>query len=434
MSMRLQRCTSLAGAGWLAAIIITFGAPASARGQDQPTKTTVGVTPGQTQTTTVAVTPADKKPSLEVYGFAMLDIGHDFDQIDPDWYDTLRLTKLPSTPKQFGEDNNTFAGVRQSRLGVRANVPTAAGELKTIFEFELFGTGVDSGQTTFRLRHAWGELGRVGAGQYWSPFTDPDVFPNSLEYWGPTGLPWYRNVQLRYTAYQTDTSNLMIALARPGASGDQGVYANRIELQGIRPRFPVPDLAAAYKYTGKWGHARSALMLRRINWDDTQSDAFDLSGHATGWGWNVTSVLKPMESTAVRMAFTVGEGIQNEMNDSPVDIGIERNLSDPVRPVVGKPVPITAVSLFVDHNWSKKYSSAIGYSWQENDNTNAQSPEAFRVGHYALGNLLYYPVPDVMMGGELQWGRRENFSDGFQSDGFKVQFSFKYNFSYKLGG
>ena len=44
------------------------------------------------------------------------------------------------------------------------------------------------------------------------------------------------------------------------------------------------------------------------------------------------------------------------------------------------------------------------------------------------------PVPNVMVGGELQWGRRENFSDGFESDGFKVQFSFKYNFSCKLGG
>ena len=51
----------------------------------------------------------------------------------------------------------------------------------------------------------------------------------------------------------------------------------------------------------------------------------------------------------------------------------------------------------------------------------------------ALGNLLYTPVPNVMMGGELQWGRRENFSDGFQSDGFKVQFSFKYNFSKVFG-
>jgi hypothetical protein len=39
-----------------------------------------------------------------------------------------------------------------------------------------------------------------------------------------------------------------------------------------------------------------------------------------------------------------------------------------------------------------------------------------------------------MFGGEFQWGRRENFADGFHSDGVKLQFSFKYNFSYKVGG
>jgi hypothetical protein len=43
-------------------------------------------------------------------------------------------------------------------------------------------------------------------------------------------------------------------------------------------------------------------------------------------------------------------------------------------------------------------------------------------------------VPNVMLGGELQWGQRENFADGFKSDGFKVQFSFKYTFSAKIGG
>ena len=382
---------------------------------------------------TTAAQPAEPKPSLEIYGFAMLDIGHDFKQIDPDWFDTLRLTRLPKVEDEFGEDHSTFAGVRQSRLGVRSSTPTALGELRTIFEFELFGTGVDSGQTTFRLRHAWGELGPLGAGQYWSPFTDPDVFPNSLEYWGPTGLPWFRNVQLRYTAALSDTSNLVFALARPGASGDQGVYGDRIELDGIRPRFPLPDFAAAYKYTGDWGHIRTAGILRRIHWDDTLDDAFDLSGDATGWGWNVSSNLKAGASV-LRMQFTVGEGVQNEMNDSPVDIGVVTNLQNAVTPLLGEPIPIVAVSLFLDHTWNEHYSSAIGYSWQDNDNTDAQAPDAFRVGQYALGNLLYTPVPNVMLGGELQWGRRENFSDGFQSDGFKVQFSFRYNFSWKLGG
>ena len=111
-----------------------------------------------------------------------------------------------------------------------------------------------------------------------------------------------------------------------------------------------------------------------------------------------------------------GEGIQNYMNDSPVDIGIENNLSDPVQADPRQADPDRrGLVLFVDHTWNEKFSSAIGYSCQDNDNTDAQAPDAFRIGQYALGNLLYYPVPNVMVGGELQWGRRENFSDGFRA-------------------
>ena len=88
---------------------------------------------------------APAKPSFDIYGFAMLDMGHNFTQIDPAWFDTLRVTRLPSSEKQFGEDNSTFAGVRQSRLGVRSSTPTDLSDLRTTFEFELFGTGVDAG-------------------------------------------------------------------------------------------------------------------------------------------------------------------------------------------------------------------------------------------------------------------------------------------------
>jgi hypothetical protein len=377
---------------------------------------------------------APSKASMEIYGFAMLDIGHDFKQINPNWSDTLRVTRLPSVENQFGEDHNTFAGVRQSRLGVRTTVPTDLGDLKTTFEFELFGTGVDEGQTTFRLRHAYGEIGNFGAGQYWSPFMDIDVFPNSLEYWGPTGMVFFRNVHVRWMPTLEGPHSAIVAVERPGASGDQGVYSDRIELSGIRARFPLPDFSAAYKYTQDWGYVRAAGMLRWIKWDDTLDDELDLSGDATGWGINLSSNLKVGEGDTVRLQFVFGEGIQNYMNDSPVDIGIVNNFDNPVTPILGEPIPLVGIVAFLDHAWSEEFSSAIGYSWQDNDNTEAQAPAAFQTGHYALGNLLYYPAPGVMVGGELQWGRRENFSDGFTSDGFKLQFSFKYNFSWKLGG
>ena len=166
-----------------------------------------GPEPAPTPTPAAAATqePApqpEAKPRMDIYGFAMLDMGYQSKQNDPNWFDVLRPTKLPAYENQYGEDGHFFAGVRQSRLGVKGFIPTDVGEIKTIFEFELFGTGVDAGQTTFRLRHAWGELGAFGAGQTWSPFMDPDVFPNSVEYWGPPGMVFFRNVQVRWTPWQ----------------------------------------------------------------------------------------------------------------------------------------------------------------------------------------------------------------------------------------
>ena len=411
---------------WVAPVMLLFGGVQGAFAQN--------ATPPPAPAATAAVPAQASKPSFEVYGFAMLDIGHDFKQINPNWTDTMRVTRLPSFEDEFGRDHNTFAGVRQSRLGVRSTTPTSLGDLRTTFEFELFGTGVDEGQTTFRLRHAYGEVGQFGAGQTWSPFMDPDVFPNSLEYWGPTGMVFFRNVQFRWIALSDDRHNVILAAERPGASGDQGVYADRVELDGIRARFPLPDFSGAYKFTQDWGYVRAAGMVRWIKWDDTLDDQFDLSGDATGWGINLSSNLKAGTSDVIRLQFVFGEGIQNYMNDSPVDIGIVNNFDDPVRPLLGEPIPIVGIVAFLDHTWNERFSSAVGYSWQENDNTEGQVASAFRTGHYALGNILYTPVPNVMLGAEFQWGRRENFSDGFSSDGVKIQFSFKYNFSYKLGG
>jgi hypothetical protein len=367
--------------------------------------------------------------TFQVYGYAMLDAGYQFKQNDPDWFDVVRPTKLPAFKDQFAPDGHTFFGVRQSRLGVKSTTPTDYGELKTQFEFELFGTGVDAGQTTFRLRHAYGELGHFGAGQTWSPFMDIDVFPNSLEYWGPNGMVFFRNLQFRYMPLKGRNA-VTIAAERPGASGDQGVLADRIELQGIRPQFDLPDLSGHARFTRNWGHVQIAGMLRRIKWVDLTDDQFDLGGSDVGWGVNVSSNLKFTRNDIARLQVVYGEGIQNYMNDAPVDVGIaRRNSLDPARPIKGVALPVLGVVAFLDHNWSKRFSSSIGYSMVNIENSEGQTADAYRRGHYALTNLLYYPVENVMVGGEFQWGRRENFLDGFASNDYRVQFSFKYNFS-----
>ena len=158
--------------------------------------------------------PTEQK-AFEIYGFVMTDAGYNFNQIHPDWFDVVRPTKLPAYEGEFGTDGNAYFSVTSNPVWRQEVIcHTPLGELKTIFEFELFGTGVDAGQTTFRLRHAYGELGHFGVGQYWSPFMDIDVFPNSLEYWGPTGMVFFRNIQIRYMPIMGDT-RLTFALERP---------------------------------------------------------------------------------------------------------------------------------------------------------------------------------------------------------------------------
>jgi hypothetical protein len=379
---------------------------------------------------------------FKIYGFVMTDVGYDANQIDPNWYDVVRPTKLPTMKNEYGTDGNAYFGVRQTRFGVQSGTQTPLGELFTQFEWELFGTGVDAGQTTIRLRHAYGQIGHFGVGQYWSPFMDIDVFPNSLEYWGPNGMVFFRNIQVRWMPIMGDT-RLTFALERPGASADQGDYSGHIELSGVNPRFPVPDFSAEYRSGHEWGYVELAGILRYMKWDDLEVNQYNLSGDAIGWGFNLTSNLNISKNDVLRLAVIYGQGIENYMNDAPVDIGIKIDSTNTSMPAKGVALPVFSGVAFLDHNWNEKFSTSIGYSFLNIDNSNGQSYDAFKMGQYALANLLYYPVPNAMMGVELQWGSRENFNNLANEDSypdkylktadiFKVQFSFKYNFSHKI--
>ncbi len=385
---------------------------------------------------------------MDIYGHVMTDIGYNFGQSDGSWFDVMRPTKLPTFENQYGTDGNVYFSVRQTRFGVKNYFQTGMGELKTHFEFELFGTGVDAGQTTFRLRHAYAELGKFGVGQTWSPFMDIDVFPNSLEYWGPNAMVFFRNVQIRYMPIQ-GASRLTIALERPGAAADDGIYGNRLEFQEyfgrIKGRFPLPDLSAEYRKAFTNGsYVELAGMLRSIQWvDQNENDVIDLSGSAIGWGLNLSTNLKLGSSSVLRGQVVYGAGIQNYMNDAPVDIAIENQFDNPSAPIKGVAVPVLGALLFLDHNWNDKFSTAIGYSYMDVQNTETQADDAFSGGSYGLVNLLYTPAKNCLMGVELQYGQRRNFvaDDDFPDttpvnpatfdsyDALKLQFSFKYNFS-----
>ena len=368
--------------------------------------------------------PDAGKARLEVYGFVQADIIQDFNQMNPQWDATLRPSQIPvncppnTVPGDAGCGANgaTTFSVRQSRLGFNGFLPTSMGELRTQFEFDLFGVGADAGQTTFRLRQAWGELGQFLVGQTNSLFMDGDVFPNTIDYWGPSGMIFYRNIQARWTPYRKDGMKFAVALEQPGTAVDTSStgFAN------VTAHNNLPDLTAQLRADRDWGHVQLAGILRKLGYETTGTANGDPSGSKIGYGLNLTGSYKTFGKDKINAQLAWGQGIAAYSNDCCVDLATD---------AAGNPevVPLLDWMVYYDHWWNDKWSSSIGYSQNYQDNTSGQASTAQRVGQYTSANLLYYPVRNVMTGVELLWGERENKNGNSASD-TRVQFSAQYKF------
>ena len=380
----------------------------------------------------------DTGKSFEIYGAAQADFIMDIGgRLEPDWDDAFRPSRI-CIDGACGSDGQSSISVKQSRFGVKGEMPTGSSRppLSFKFEFDLFGTGVDAGQTTFRLRHAYGEWGQFLAGQTNSLFMDGDVFPNTIDYWGPAGMVFYRNVQIRWTPYRTDSSHFAIAIERPGNDIDPGnlrLIGGLEDLQ-VQNDEELPDFTAQFRHGGDWGHVQVGGILRKVGFELRQTSADEwVDGSETGWGVNLGTVFNVLDKDAIRLQVVYGEGIASYMNDGGMDLAPQAiyDTSNVLVDVEAEAVPLTGVLAYFDHYWSDQWSSSIGYSYTEVDNTTFQDSGTFNKGEYASTNLLYYPADNLMFGAELLWGKK-TVNAGSSDVDVRFQFSAKYSFGTKL--
>jgi DcaP outer membrane protein len=373
---------------------------------------------------------AQNAKSFEVYGFAQADYIQDFKRVDPAWQDSLRPSKIPTTDGQFGSDGQAILSIKQSRFGVRGSNPVGNDTFEFKFEFDLYGVGVDAGQTTMRVRHVYGSWGNWLAGQTHTLFMDIDIFPNTIDYWGPNGMVFVRTPQIRWTPVHSGDNTFAVAIEKPGNDIDVGQFS-RFEDQGLanfQPNNEIPDITAQYRMVQGWGHLQIAGILRKLGLENTINPANIVKRDDTGWGVDVTASIKVGDKDKVLLGFVTGAGIATFMNDGGVDMA-----PTTVNPLTAdaKAVDLTGVSAYFDHYWNSKWSSSIGYSYDEVDNLNGQNGSAFKKGDYFSANILHTPADNILIGAELLWGKREDFNGNSGNDS-RIQFSLKYSFGAKL--
>ncbi|TDG14796.1 hypothetical protein E2F43_00700 [Seongchinamella unica] len=369
--------------------------------------------------TAQAAREAGDLAALRLYGHMQLDAIYDFKRVDPTWESTLRPSTIPTVEDTFGPNGNTIISVKQTQLGFRGATPTPLGNVQSWFEFDFFGSGSDAGDTKFNLRHAWIELGSLGFGQTNSNFMDISIFPNIIDWWGPAGMIFNRNPQIRYTWDVDDGTEFAIAAEKPNGSFNSGVFGELSpEFDDIvKPRTRYPDITAHWRDSYDWGHYQIAGVLRRLEVEARGLPDAPRPDKETGWGINLTGVINTVGEDQLKLGLVYGEGISSFFNDGGVNLAPEDGEA--------AAVPVLGVTAYYDRYWSSNWSSSFGFSVNDADPRNQQADDEFDTGIYASANLLYTPYPQFLIGPEFLYGRHEDVG-GRSGEDYRIQFTVKH--------
>lgn len=243
---------------------------------------------------------------VEIYGYAKLDLLFD---LDADLGNTF--FGLGSLRPSFRSDSNSNAHAFQSRLGFRTSTDTEFGQLKTLIEGDFFGNGGGS----FRLRHAYGELGGLLAGQTWTNFMPIDSYPSTLDFQGPAGIPFTRQGQVRYTHDFGNGLKLSGSL-----EDDPSAASNRLAVTA----------AASYAFGNSF--VRLAALSREIEGASGSVDGYgiNLSGHTSLWeGGTLQASLTTGEAIGSYMVFGGADVIGNRAVETHgVTLGLSQEIND----------------------------------------------------------------------------------------------------------
>ncbi len=347
--------------------------------------------------------------SFKVGGYVKLDFIHDLDFIPSG--DTFVQTQIPvdgtSDAQRSGETRLT---ARQSRINLDVRAPTQLGQFRAFTEGDFFGSS-----STFQLRHAFGELGHLLAGQTWSTFMDISAWPESLGFEGPDVAVFARQAQVRWT--QPVTNELTLAVGLEDPSGDFTDPAGGVDSSDALNQWP--DLTSHLRLQDSWGHLQLGGLVRQIQFDDGAGQ----SGDVLGWGVALSGRLYTLGQDNIQFQATYGDGVGRYIQ------GLIGTGSDAAPSASGEFEALPAVAAFLSyqHWWTDTLRSTVGGEHGEVDNSAGQPGTAIKNFQGAGVNLVWNVVPRVTVGLQYAWARNE-VKDGRDGTARRLQASAQFNF------
>ncbi|MFG6108885.1 DcaP family trimeric outer membrane transporter [Stenotrophomonas nematodicola] len=304
--------------------------------------------------------------------------------------------------------SNFTLHAKQTRFSFEARRPTRHGNLRFYLENDFFGS---SDSYTFRLRHAYGQLGNTYAGYGYATFMDADSLPDTLDFAGPGGAGYLLVAGIHHSVPMGKGNTLTFAAEDPdtqlSAPGD-----------GISAVNQAPDVTVTARMERGWGHLQLGAVARSLGYDGTAGDDRRIGG-----GLQLSGSAAMGDQDLLLFGALGGKGLARYTAD------LTGSGMDAVVTADGRLELLSLRGGFVGytHYWSPLWRSNLIYGQLDSERNDALAADAFRRSRYGVFNLIWSPAPSWTMGMELLYGQLEQ-QGGQRGDTVRLQGSLQYNF------
>ena len=348
-------------------------------------------------------------------GFVKADLLYDLNYAGT-YYGAYVPSSFPSSPTPHSE--NATVSMRPTRFSweVRqGNLDNSENEVKVYFEFDFLS---NYDRNSIRLRQFYGQYKNVLVGQAWSAFSDPDAFPDTLEFEGPPGMIAARNPQFRYTHPFNQHHSIGASIEK---SGTDTPFATQFGTPIGTSKFP--DLIGFYRYENNHGHLHAATLFRNVGGIVPNEEVFNLARHTGAFGVSLSGVwaVPTGRKDSVVFQLVFGKGISNYYNDN-FGLGTDVGFSADGHLVA---TPTGSGQFGYTHNWSKVLRSTVSYGYLRINSPAADPGTTYHVSNYATVNLIVQPTIRYLFGLEYIYGSLER-KDDFKWIAPRIQASVTY--------
>lgn len=314
-----------------------------------------------------------------------------------------------------GERNQFKLGARQSRLFAGTSTPTAWGALTTYVEGDLYGAAGNesvSNSNNFRVRHAYGTLGGLLAGQTWTNFSDVSAYPETVDFGGSVGEIFARQAQVRWTKSFAG-GQWSVALENPETVA---TLLNGTQFRADDDR--LPDLTGMVRFNTAYGNYSIAGLARQLRVDSLSAPASREQKLGTALG--VNGVVPLFSTDDVRFSVYYGNGIGRYATGFFTDALLDANGH------IILPREWTATVAY-RHYWAPTLRSTLALSGLGASKPEGTADTANKGAKSAHLNVIWSPVPQTNIGLEFIHASRE-IQNGQAGALNRVQASVQYFF------